>query len=249
MKIEILGCSGSVMPGFGTTSILVDGKILIDAGSVMSVLGPKAVTGIKAILITHPHIDHIKELPFLVDALYTIRAKGIRILGSAPTLDAITTHIFNGLIWPDLAELDTPADFLTLEPIPEGTLFIDGIEIMSFAVDHPGGAYGYAIGSGGGRVLFSGDTGFNQGFFDLIGRLAPSLKACFLEASFPNRMEDLARLTQHMTPSLIERGLDGRIHPETRVFIYHIKPAHIDEVVSELPQGYEYIRAGEVIEL
>ena len=38
MKIEVLGCSGSVMRGYDTTSILVNAKVLIDAGSVMSVL-------------------------------------------------------------------------------------------------------------------------------------------------------------------------------------------------------------------
>ncbi|HPS93991.1 MAG TPA: MBL fold metallo-hydrolase, partial [Deltaproteobacteria bacterium] len=69
MRIEILGCSGSVMPGFNTTSILINGKILIDVGSAASVLPESSLAQIRNILITHSHIDHIKELPFLIDAL------------------------------------------------------------------------------------------------------------------------------------------------------------------------------------
>ncbi len=247
MKIEILGCSGSVMPGYGTTSILVDSKVLIDAGSVMSVLDPHSVTGIRAVLITHPHIDHIMELPFLVDALYMKRARGIRILGSPQTIDAIRAHVFNGLIWPDLAELDTTADFVTLESISGEAVHIDGIDITAFPVEHTRGAYGYVLSSDGGHVLFSGDTGYHEGLFALIKRLSPTLRACFIEASFPDRMENLARITQHLTPGLISRGLDGIVRPQTRVFVYHIKPAHIEEVMADLPAGFECARAGEVI--
>ena len=38
MKIEILGCSGSVAQGYNTTSILLNDSVLLDAGSAASVL-------------------------------------------------------------------------------------------------------------------------------------------------------------------------------------------------------------------
>jgi hypothetical protein len=43
------------------------------------------------------------------------------------------------------------------------------------------------------------------------------------------------------------KGLDGVLSPPTRVIAYHIKPKYMDEVIAELPKGYEYIRGGEVI--
>lgn len=246
MRIEILGCSGSVLSGFDTMSILVDGKILLDAGSVMSTIGVDRATGIRTVLLTHPHIDHIKELPFLVDALYTHKAKGIRIIGSPQTIDALKAHIFNGLIWPDIAELDASSDFISLEHVPGGVFEIEGMEVRAFPTNHTGGAYGYVITENARSVLFSGDTGYHPGLFELVGELGSNLAACFIEASFPSRMEDLARITQHLTPALVAKGLDGVAAPGTRVILYHIKPAYLDEVIAELPRGFEYVRGGEV---
>jgi ribonuclease BN (tRNA processing enzyme) len=249
MKIEILGCSGSVSRGFNTTSILVQGKILIDAGSVMTALEPEDAVRIKAVLLTHPHIDHIKELPFLVDALYANRSRGIRIMGSPKTITAIKAHIFNGLIWPDIAQLNAEEDFVTLETLPEGELEIEGLRVRAFPEEHTGGAYGYVVSDNGAHALFSGDTGYHQGLFDIVGGLGAALKACFIEASYPNRMERLARITRHLTPGLVARGLEGLVSGTTRVILYHIKPAYLEEVVSELPEGFEYIKGGEVIHL
>lgn len=249
MKIEVLGCSGSVTQGFDTTSILVDSKILIDAGSVMSALPAGAADGIRVVLITHPHIDHIKELPFLVDALFASRTRGIRIMGSKATVEALRAHVFNGLIWPDIAELDADSTLLSIEPVPDGWFDLYGMKVMSFVENHTGGALGYVIGEAGGYALFTGDTGYHQGLFDLIRNLGPELKACFIEASFPNRMGELAAITQHLTPELISKGLDGVLSPSTRVIVYHMKPSYMDEVIAELPEGFEYIRGGEVISL
>ena len=247
MKIEILGCSGSMMQGFNTTSILINGKILIDAGSVVSVLSESKLVGIRNVLITHPHIDHIKELPFLVDALFSSQSHGIRVMGSRTTIEALQTHIFNGLIWPDMAELDVDSSFLSLDPVPEDWFDLDGIRVKAFAENHIEGSLGYVIGEDGRYALFTGDTGFHQGLFDLIRSLGSDLKACFIEASFPSSMGKIASITQHLTPELIVKGLNGALSPSTRMIIYHIKPKHMEEVVAELPKSYEYIRGGEVI--
>lgn len=246
MKIEILGSSGSVMQGYDTTSILINDRILIDAGSVASVLSEDGMSRIRNVLITHAHIDHIKELPFLVDALFMNDARGLRIMGSKTTIDALKAHVFNGLIWPDMAELDTASSFMSLEYIPEDWFELEGLMVKAFPVNHIEGSLGYILGENGKHALFTGDTGYHQGLFDLIVSLGDSLKACFIEASFPNRMGKLASITQHLTPELVIRGLNGVLSPSTRVIIYHIKPKNLDEVIAELPEGYEHIRGGEV---
>jgi ribonuclease BN (tRNA processing enzyme) len=249
MKIQVLGCSGSVMQGFDTTSILVNGKILIDAGSVMSALPEGALENIRIVLITHPHIDHIKELPFLVDALFSRKARGIKIMGSQATVEALKDHIFNGLIWPDIAELDADSGFLSIERVPDDWFELDGVRVKAFTENHPGGALGYVVSEGGRHALFTGDTGYHEGLFDLIGTLGSDLTACFIEASFPNRMGELAEITQHLTPELIMKGLNGVLSHSTRVIVYHMKPAYMDEVLAQLPPEFEHIRGGEVITL
>ena len=249
MKIEILGCSGAVMRGFNTASILVNGSLLVDAGSASSVLEEESVEEIRNIIITHSHIDHIKELPFIVDTLYAKKAEGITIWGSRSTIDALKKHIFNGFIWPDMNELNIKEDFLTLRPIPQEGFQAGDVRVQAFPVNHIEGSVCYVISEGGKHVLFSGDTGFDQRLFDLVNSLGDDLLALFVEVSFPDRMAAIAGVSKHLTPELVAKGLDGVVSSSTKVIAYHIKPKHLDEVVAQLPPGVGYIKGGEVFEL
>jgi ribonuclease BN (tRNA processing enzyme) len=248
MKIEILGCSGSVMRGFNTTSILLNRNTLIDAGSVSSVLSEDAICSIRHILITHPHIDHIKELPFVLDTLFSSSALGVVIWASRQTLEALTRNVFNGMIWPEIRDLNAHKDFITLREVPPGEFVIGGLRITGHPVDHIPGSLCYEVSEGGSTVLFSGDTGFDQRLFDLALSLGEGLKAFFVDVSFPDRMEEIALLSHHLTPLLLKQGIDGRIAPTSRVIAYHIKPKYLDEVVAELPPNVAYIVGGEVFE-
>ena len=248
MKIEILGCSGSVMNGYNTTSILINGDTLIDAGSVASAVSEEAIRAIRNILITHTHMDHIKELPFVLDTLFAQKHGEITIWGSAPTIDTLGRHIFNGLVWPEIREYNLNGSFISLREVPKGEFAIGNLTVQSFPVDHIPGSVQYMLSEGNGYVLFSGDTTSDTRLFDLVRSLGDALKAFFVEVSFPNRMEDFARLTRHLTPSLLEEGLDGLAPESVRIIAYHIKPKYIDEVVAELPPNVAYITGGEVFQ-
>jgi len=67
MKIKILGGHGGLARGFSTTSFLIDDELLIDAGSVASTLSVEEQSKINHILISHSHLDHIKDLAFICD--------------------------------------------------------------------------------------------------------------------------------------------------------------------------------------
>ncbi len=248
MRIEILGCSGSVMRGFNTTSILVNGDILIDAGSAASVLTDDGIRSIKHILITHSHIDHIKELPFVLDTLLLQRSHPVTVWGSRDTIDALNGNIFNGIIWPEIKKLNNRKEFVKFREVPGSDFSTGSIMIRPIPVEHIPGSLSYLISEEDGYVLISGDTGYNQELFDLAGSLGAGLKAFFIEVSFPNRMNELAELTRHITPVLLQKGITGHVSPSTRVIAYHIKPKHIDEVVAELPPNVAYITGGEVFE-
>lgn len=248
MKIEILGCNGSVMPGYNTTSILVDGRILIDAGSAASVLPEEAVCALRHIMITHTHMDHIKELPFALDTMFSHGQAGVTIWGSRETIDVLTRHIFNSLIWPEIKDYNTNKKFIEFREVPGERFEVEGLFVESFPVEHIPGSRYYMFSEGNGRVLFSGDTGYDERLFDLVGSLGADLKAFFVDVSFPNRMEGLALISRHLTPSLLEKGIMRRISPAARVVAYHIKPKYLDEVVAELPPNVAYITGGEVFE-
>ena len=58
------------------------------------------------------------------------------------------------------------------------------------------------------------------------------VRAIVVETSFPNRLEALAEVSGHLTPSLLARELDKM--PPCPVWVYHIKPMFHDETVDEL---------------
>jgi ribonuclease BN (tRNA processing enzyme) len=59
MKFQVIGCSGGQIPGHNLSSYLLDNTLLIDAGSITSVLDVEGQKKIRNILITHVHVDHI----------------------------------------------------------------------------------------------------------------------------------------------------------------------------------------------
>ena len=246
MKIEILGCSGSVAQGYNTTSILLNDSVLLDAGSAASVLPEERLRGIRHILLTHAHIDHVKELPFILDALYSQTDHDVTVWGSANTIEALRDNIFNGVIWPRVAELNRAKALVSFRAVPAGGFAADGLAVETIRTEHIPGSLGYLVSDGPSKVMFSGDTGLAPALFHLVKSLEGSLKALFVEVSFPDRMEAFAKLTMHLTPSLLVTGLAGLAPTPARIFAYHIKPRYLDEVVAELPPNVAYITGGEV---
>jgi len=74
MKIRVLGCYGAEFPGFKTMSFLINESVLLDAGSATSTLSIEEQERVSDILITHSHLDHIKDILFLADNLAGRRA-------------------------------------------------------------------------------------------------------------------------------------------------------------------------------
>ena len=69
MKMKVLGCYGAELPGFKTMGLLLNDTLLVDAGSVTSSLSIEEQERISNILVTHSHLDHIKDILFLADNL------------------------------------------------------------------------------------------------------------------------------------------------------------------------------------
>jgi ribonuclease BN (tRNA processing enzyme) len=77
--------------------------------------------------------------------------------------------------------------------------------------------------------------------------LSDNLKLFFVEASFPDRMKDIAGISGHLTPEIIYSQI--KHFKDTRVIAYHIKPRFFEEVLKDIPKGMEYIKGGEVFEV
>lgn len=235
MKVRILGGHGSKAPGYQATSFLINDRLLLDAGSVASRLSIPEQLVIDDVLLTHIHWDHIAELPFLIENVFSQRNSPLRIWAPAPVLAGLQDHLFNNVLWPDLSRLPSvAAPIISLCPLPEGEAAeIAGLHVSWVQTSHPVFTAGYLLADTQAAVLFSGDTREGSALWSLSDN-CPNLHGVFMETSFPNRMQALATLVGHMTPAMLRQELLRLARPEVPVKVFHMKPQFLDEIVAEL---------------
>jgi ribonuclease BN (tRNA processing enzyme) len=110
LEVKIIGCHGGVTKNYHATSILIDEKLLIDAGSVAQALDIVDQLKINHILISHAHLDHVKDLGFICDNCFGLRKMPFKVHCHKTVGTAIKDHIFNEVIWPDFSKLPTEKD-------------------------------------------------------------------------------------------------------------------------------------------
>jgi ribonuclease BN (tRNA processing enzyme) len=236
MEIRVLGGHGGLAPGFSTTSFLIDGHLLIDAGSVASTLSIEEQAGLSQILISHSHLDHIKDLAFLCDNCFGMRP-GPFLVYSHPTVNGIIKqHLFNDTIWPDFSLLPTAANptirFLDLMPevrTAMGDYFVTGVKVQ-----HQNDAMGFIVEKDDCAVLFTLDTGPTERIWE-VGKRFKKLRAIFTEVSFPNALAEVARISDHHTPASMEQELK-KMPGHVPVILTHVKPNFRAAIEQELQQ-------------
>lgn len=235
MIVKVGGCFGGVSPGFHTVGFLLNGKLLLEGGTATSVFTPAEQAAINDIVISHIHLDHTKEILFLLDNLAQMGAKAVTLAGSGEIVEGARRQLFNEQIWPDFSMLpseDSPV--LRFHELEEEEFSPLGeFEIMPVAVNHPVPATGFIIRDEGGALLYTGDTGPTERIWE-IGKETQDLMAVFAETSFPNSMEELALASGHLTPKLLKEQLVRLGRPEIPVYVFHMKPLFLDEIRKEL---------------
>ena len=236
MRLHALGCYGGEAPGCHQTSLLVDGRLLLDAGSVTATLPLDSQAAIDHVLISHAHLNHVAALAFLADNLFASRRRPIEVWSIPPVIRQLKAHLFNGIIWPDFTALPSPRNpILSLHEIREGQpQRIGGYEVVSVRVHHTVEAAGYLVSDGESSILFQGDSGPTDEFWK-VANAAARLQAIIVETSFPNRLQDLANVSGHLTPQTLHADLT-KLKVNALIYAQHIKPQVISEVVRELAE-------------
>lgn len=234
MLVKIIGGHGGVSPGFKNTSYLIDGKLLIDAGSVASGIQIVEQTLIDNILISHSHLDHISDLAFLADNCFGLKGRPFEIYAHADVRKAILTHLLNDSIWPDFTKLPNKENptlrFTDIEP--EKEMEIGGYKVVSVPVNHPGSAQGFIISKDNSTIVFTQDTGPTERIWELA-KQKPNLKAIFTEVSFPNKLKQVAIDSQHHTPETIAEEIK-KMPGNVPIFLGHLKPNYQDVLFQEI---------------
>ncbi len=234
MNIKFLGVHNTESEDTKLLSLLIDDILVLDAGGLTSSLSISAQLKIKAILITHQHYDHIRDIPAIAMNFF-LRQEVISIYSTAPVKEALLTHLLNGDLYPKF--LETPPEKPTInfhEVKPYRKMQIAGYSLLALPVAHPGPTVGYQLTSASGKALFyTGDTGPG---LDLCWQyVSPQLLV--IEVTAPNRYEDFARESRHLTPRLLReelmsfQKLNGYL---PRVVTVHMNPALEVEIGAEL---------------
>ena len=246
MILNVLGCSGSIAAGCKTTAFLLDGDVLIDAGTGVGDLALDALARIDHILISHSHLDHVLAVGLLADGVMRLRSAAgrgpIRVHALPETLAALRTHIFNGVIWPDFTRLPS-AEHPMLELVPFAVgerLTLNGKRIEVLSASHTVPAVGFAVdaagagdGSGGERGcwVYTGDTGPNP----LLWARLRQMKVAHLviETAFSDEERQLARISRHLCPAALGHEL-AQLAGSVDVHITHIKPGEMEAVMTQI---------------
>ena len=254
MKLTVLGCNGGIGGrDLRTTSLLVDGDILIDAGTGVADLPLAELAAIDHVFVTHSHLDHIAALPLMIDAVADLRDQPVTVHATEATLAILRSHIFNGAIWPDFAEISVrERPVMQYSAIRIGERVVLGTRaITALPAEHTVPAVGYHLDSGAGSLVFSGDTTICDAFWQAVAAIA-DLRCLIIETAFPNRERRLAGLSKHLCPSLLKEEL-AKLRRPVEVFACHLKPGQAAEIMGEIAQGGGAVRPallanGQVIE-
>ncbi|WP_299204375.1 3',5'-cyclic-nucleotide phosphodiesterase [uncultured Amphritea sp.] len=252
MKIEILGCSGGIGPGLKTTTFLIDDTLLLDAGTGVELLTMERMLNIRDVVITHGHLDHIIGLPLMLATIFDQHQQPINVYAHPEVIAALEQHIFNWTIWPDYTRLPEEQPIIILHKIDVGDqLTIQDKTIDVLPSEHPTPTVGYLINNGQNSFVFTGDTGSNDKLWPLLNQRKPDL--LIIDVSFTDESDHLARISGHLTPSLLTQQL-LQLEPNPRIAITHLKPGVEDMIMQQcrrlLPERQiDRLHQGEVITL
>lgn len=134
---------------------------IFDGGSGIKQLGAKLMADKRQringkLFISHPHWDHINAIPFFAP-LY-VQGNEFEILGAKQgdiTMRELISAQMDGVYFPiTLTEFSARTYFRNLE---EGTHDVDGVEVQTKLLAHPGRALGYRVNYNGRSVCYITD--------------------------------------------------------------------------------------------
>lgn len=260
MRLKVLGCSGSQLPDSRLPSYLVNEGILLDAGSATAGMPLTEQAKLTDIFISHPHLDHVKDIFFLsdnlVELIFAVGRDPVNIHGLPEVLESLHAHLLNGEIWPDFTAIPQNSPVLALKPMTPGQVVeVDGVEVRAFPVDHGQAAAGFILHdpAEGASLAYTGDTGVTDAFWNNINDMPFAVDNLLVEVSFPGEMEQLAHLSKHLTPKLLKEEL-AKLDTRPTVYVTHMKATYvgliIQELTRELPDhDIRILRQDEIIEL
>jgi ribonuclease BN (tRNA processing enzyme) len=239
VKVQLLPSTidgrGQAGPEQRLTCYLIDDFVALDAGSLAFALTDEQRNSVRDVVITHPHIDHIASLPIFIDDLFAKLKKPVRVHATEEVIEILERDVFNWAVYPRFSELKNDyGSVMEYVSFREGEEFSIGhLKLTAVQVNHQVSTVGFVISDSSSTLAFTSDTYKTQAFWDLVNR-TPRVDALFIEASFPNEMSELAKVSHHFTPETMREELEKLQHENLDIMAVHIKPSYREQVIQEL---------------
>jgi len=234
VDIQILGAHNCESQNSRLVSLLIDDILAVDAGCLTSTLSFPAQQKLKAILISHQHYDHIRDILTIAMNL-GLQSATIDVYSTNSVCEVLTNYLLDGRLYPRFLKLPEEKPTLRLmgiEMLKPAT--IAGYSVLAVPVPHSDATVGYQITSPGGKsVFYSADTG--PGLINCWGYISPQL--LIIEVTMPDRYRELAIKSEHLTPSLLKQELTSFREIKgylPSVVVVHMNPRLEEEIEAEI---------------
>ena len=216
------------------TSYLVNGTLAIDAGALSIGLTQAEQRAIRAIIITHTHLDHTATLPMLITDLFDELREPIALYATASDFEALNKYIFNPRMWITFETLrNEHTPLIEHHPIRAGESFtVEGLKILPVPVTHTVLTHGLLVEDETSAVLFTSDTGATEKIWNVANECS-KLKAVFIDLSFPNALTSLARVSEHHSPETLLVEME-KLRSGIAVYGVHLKAPYRDQIIAEV---------------
>ncbi|OGN96404.1 MAG: hypothetical protein A2Y89_03155 [Chloroflexi bacterium RBG_13_51_18] len=241
MNIRILGAHNSESSSSSCVTFIIDDKLAVEAGGLTAHLSISEQRDIEAVILTHHHMDHVRDIPTMAYNFYNAGVH-LNIYAMAVVNEVIRTHLLNALIYPEFQKIPEGQPIVRFMPVePYEEQWINGFTILPVPVRHAAASVGYQISDTHGIAIFyTGDTG--PDLAECWRHISPQL--LMIDVTMPDGHEDFVVKTGHLTPRLLERELisfrdiKGYL---PRVVAIHIDASHETEIREGLALVGEHL--------
>lgn len=234
MIIRFLGVHNAESKNTKLVSFLIDDILAVDAGSLASELSFLEQKKIKAILLSHGHYDHIRDIPAFA---FNNHRHPTMVFATPQTLEILSSHLLDGIIYPKFASETSFLKKRALDLRPLEPFDIENIEdyqVLPTPVNHPSNAVGFEItNKEEKKIFYTGDTG--PSLSTLWKHISPDL--LIIEVTFPNKLEEVAKNTSHLCPKMLRKELMEFYRIKKyfpKIVLVHLSPKFEEEIKQEI---------------
>ena len=103
MNIRFLGAHNCESPTTSCICFLIDATLVIDAGGLTANLSVSNQQKLEAILLTHQHYDHIRDMP-AIGMNFSLHENTLEVYSTGPVYEALVNYLLNDNLYINFLE-------------------------------------------------------------------------------------------------------------------------------------------------